>query len=37
MKEAFEAFKAACEKITAGTAPWWCVPLSVAVVLAIIL
>jgi len=37
MKKVFEAIKTVCEKITGNYAPWWVVPLSVVVVLAIVL
>ena len=37
MKNVFETFKAWCERVTGGFAPWWAVPLSAVVVLAILL
>lgn len=37
VKEKFEEFKAFCEKLTGGKAPWWVVPVAVVVVLAILI
>ncbi len=36
MAENWEAFKAFCEKLTAGYAPWWVVPVALVVVLAVV-
>ncbi len=37
VQTAFDKFKAFCEKLTAGKAPWWVVPVAAAVLLAILL
>lgn len=37
MKKVFEAFQTFCTFMTGGYAPWWAVPVSAVVVLAILL
>lgn len=37
IQAAYEAVKAFCEKITGDKAPWWIIPVGVAVLIVIII